>query len=181
MPRLSIVPDQLQFFAGTDIEAWGISPRGAGFLFGGDVAAKVYFLKPQPLLSLSVYMFVFRSFSNDTTTCTNTVQPQQQLKAHMSCAPTGYGRVQVDVQKSAGHSLVSPKLLLSVCYACVHVVFPVSGLRQQEILLCILSQSCCFVVVSVEPPRLKDRPIGLSLIPRACKVVPEGARNFFHG
>ena len=127
MPRLSIVPDQLQFFAGTDIEAWGISPRGAGFLFGGDVAAKVYFLKPQPLLSLSVYMFVFRSFSNDTTTCTNTVQPQQQLKAHMSCAPTGYGRVQVDVQKSAGHSLVSPKLLLSVCYACVHVVFPVSS------------------------------------------------------
>jgi hypothetical protein len=33
----------VQYIWYIDIEGWGLSPRGAGYLFGGDVVEKVYY------------------------------------------------------------------------------------------------------------------------------------------
>lgn len=75
-----------------DLNGWGLSPRGAGYLFGGDQVEKVY----RPGLPLFV------------------VQQHQQYQVHSSRPSTGDGRVQVDVQRHALHRLVRSELLLQV-------------------------------------------------------------------
>ena len=79
-----------------EIDGWGLSPRGAGYLFGGDVVEKVgltfcaLFQNCSFMLDLTVF-----DFTHDCPT--TPVQLPKQLTAHRPGAPTSHGGIQVHV------------------------------------------------------------------------------------
>lgn len=60
-----------------DIDNWAVSPRGAGWLFGGNVTHEVWF-------ALSLCSLVLISAS---------VQPRKLTTTHSACAPAGPRRL----------------------------------------------------------------------------------------
>lgn len=81
-----------------EVDNWAVSPRGAGWLFGGSVTREVrvdhYFRRAAPLNLIHI------------------VQSRQLTTAHRTRTSTGTRRVQVHVRRAARYCLVRAKLLL---------------------------------------------------------------------
>lgn len=89
-----------------EIENWAVSPRGAGWLFGGNVTQEVRYL----LFIAGIWdANILRSGIS-----VYPVQPRQPALAHRTCTPARAGRLQVHVRRPAGHCLERAELLLPV-------------------------------------------------------------------
>ncbi len=49
-----------------DIDGWGLSPRGAGYLFGGDVVEKVCSVNDVHIPSFDPISYIFMLFCSST-------------------------------------------------------------------------------------------------------------------
>ena len=78
-----------------DIDDWGVSPRGAGFLFGSDVVARVHTHTHTHTLKVTyVLLYII-------------VQCHKLYTYDLSCTSTSNGRLQVALLRDCTHSMVS--------------------------------------------------------------------------
>jgi len=88
-----------------DVDNWAVSPRGAGWLFGGAVTKEVN----HPTVSPSPFLFIFY-----LPLSLFPVQSRQLPHPHRPRAPTRPRRLQIHVRRTPRHRLVCPQLLLSL-------------------------------------------------------------------
>lgn len=90
-----------------DVENWAVSPRGAGWLFGGSVAQEVSPFQSELLIIFSLQLtisFLPRSI----------VQPRKLPLPHRPGTSTRPRRLQIHVRRRPRYSLERAQLLLSM-------------------------------------------------------------------
>lgn len=90
-----------------EIDNWAVSPRGAGWLFGGSVTREVH----SPALPILVSFSFASAFSSE---CHIIVQSHKLPQPHRTRTSACTGRLQVHVRRRTRHGLERPKLLLPV-------------------------------------------------------------------
>lgn len=94
-----------------EVESWAVSPRGAGWLFGGNVTTEVC---PYVISALTSLPLIRLAWPILTPSCHAIVQPRQQFKSHSPSTSTRTRGVQIYVQRKACYRLVRTELLLSM-------------------------------------------------------------------
>ena len=102
-----------------EITGWGLSPRGAGYLFGGDIVQQVWL----PHLRIVLHFFSLTPFLSSmppTRSTSSAVRISLLWKATSSCfrrvlhISPPHSVCQVHVQRILGHCVERTQLLLSL-------------------------------------------------------------------